>query len=56
MYILLIGAWSHNNTLFVNASTCTYNYRASNPPVVIHLPFDRMMPAVVISDMQDEES
>lgn len=40
-----IGTWSNEKTLFVNASTCTFNYRPTNEPIVIFLPFDKSLPA-----------
>jgi predicted phosphodiesterase len=43
------GAERVGNTLFVNACTCTLNYRPTNPPIVIFLPFDKNLPAEVIS-------
>ncbi|RYY82034.1 metallophosphoesterase [archaeon] len=30
-----------NKTLYINASTCNYSYAPLNPPVVVHIPFDR---------------
>jgi len=32
------GTESDGTTLFVNASTCTFQYRPSNPPIVLDLP------------------
>lgn len=39
------GVTSNGKTLFVNASTCDYNYRPDNEPIVIFLPFDKSQPA-----------
>jgi hypothetical protein len=41
-----VGVWTLTNkggkgiSLLVNASTCTYNYTPTNPPIVIKFPFD----------------
>eukprot|EP01034_Spumella_vulgaris_P031882 gene31882-39386_t len=42
------GTHFEDGTLFINASTCTGEYRPTNKPIVIHLPFDRSLPAVVV--------
>lgn len=42
------GYYFDDTTLFVNASTCNLSYKPINPPVVIHLPFDRNLPAIII--------
>jgi hypothetical protein len=43
------GAWSDGRTLFVNATTCNYHYKPTNQPIVIHLPFDKSLPATVVT-------
>lgn len=42
------GVTCDGRTLFVNASSCTIGYSADNPCVVIDLPHDRSLPAVVV--------
>lgn len=31
------GREEHNSTIFVNASTCAFNYRPTQPPIVVNL-------------------
>lgn len=52
----MIGTHFDGTTLFVNASTCTLQYRATNPPIVIDLPLDRSLPAVVVSPSRGVQS
>jgi len=42
------GVTSDGTTLFVNASSCTLNYNVDNPCIVIDLPHDKNVPAVVV--------
>jgi len=37
------------STLYVNASSCTLQYRPTNEPIVVRLPFDKTQPAVCLS-------
>ena len=48
-FLCLVGVQNEGNTLYVNASTCTYRYKPLNAAVVIDLPFDRSQPARVVS-------
>eukprot|EP01138_Halocafeteria_seosinensis_P015372 gb/GECG01015688.1/.p1 GENE.gb/GECG01015688.1/~~gb/GECG01015688.1/.p1 ORF type:complete len:257 (+),score=31.28 gb/GECG01015688.1/:1-771(+) len=41
------GTYSDGTTLFVNASTCTVEYQATNPPIVIDYPHDPSIPPSV---------
>lgn len=34
--------------MFINGSTCTGEYRPINKPIVVDLPLDRSLPAVVV--------
>ena len=45
-----LGTHFDGTTLFVNACTCTLQYRATNKPIVIELPLDRSQPARVVSE------
>lgn len=45
---LILGTYFDGTTLFVNASTCTLNYRPTNPPIVIDLPLDKSKHATVV--------
>eukprot|EP01032_Pedospumella_encystans_P009632 gene9632-11324_t len=49
------GTHFDGTTTFVNACTCTRAYRPSNPPIVIDLPLDPTMPAVVVNKQQTEK-
>jgi len=42
------GITTDGTTLFVNASSCTLNYTPDNPAIVIDLPHDKNLPAVLI--------
>jgi len=42
------GVTNDGTTLFVNGSSCTLNYSPDNPCVVIDLPHDKALPAVVV--------
>ncbi len=42
------GTYFDGTTTFVNASTCTRSYRATNLPIVIDLPLDPTLPAQVV--------
>ena len=42
------GTLREGSTLFVNACTCDEDYAPVNPPVVIDLPDDKRLPAVVV--------
>jgi predicted phosphodiesterase len=42
------GHWTDGRTLYINASTCTFHYKATNKPIMFHLPFDRSLQASVI--------
>jgi len=42
------GVTSDGTTLFVNASSCTLTYNTDNPCIVIDLPHDKRLPAVVV--------
>ena len=44
----LPGTYFDGTTTFVNASTCTRAYRATNLPIVIDLPLDPSLPAQVV--------
>lgn len=49
VYCWFAGVHQEGDTLYVNASTCTYRYKPLNPAVVIDLPFNRSQPARVVS-------
>lgn len=42
------GHWTNGKTLFVNASTCNFDYRPTNRPILFFLPFDQSLPATII--------
>ena len=42
------GIACRGKTLYINASTCTLNYRPTNPPIVIHVPYDRNIAPIVL--------
>jgi predicted phosphodiesterase len=43
------GTMRVGETLYVNASTCTLAYQPDNAPIVVELPGDRSLPAVVVA-------
>lgn len=43
-----IGTQTDGTTLFVNACSCTLQYRPTNRPIVIDLPLDKSLPPVVV--------
>lgn len=45
-----LGAWYDGRTLFVNGSTCQFNYKPINKPIVVHLPYDRLLPPILVHD------
>jgi hypothetical protein len=49
-----VGTHFDGTTLFVNPTTCTLRYRPTNPPIVIDLPLDPSLPAVVVEDFVQE--
>ena len=48
------GTHRAGGTLFVNASTCTLDYRATNPAVVVDLPLDAREPARLVAGGEAE--
>lgn len=47
------GAKFVENILYINASTCTFQYRPTNPPIEFFLPFDLSKPAKLITQFPE---
>jgi len=54
------GWWDESSggskTLFVNASSCTHKYEPTQSAFVVHLPFDKSLPARLLSPNKNRES
>jgi hypothetical protein len=48
--LVVAGTYYDGATLFVNAALCDVNYQIAHSPVVIDLPLDRTLPAVLVQD------
>lgn len=56
LVVCVAGTYFDGQTLFVNGSTCNGDTVATNPPIVVDLPFDRSLPARVVPPEEQQFS
>lgn len=52
MFCVCSGTHFDGTTMYVNACTCTSEYRPDNPAIVIDLPLDPSLPAQVVQFLE----
>ena len=56
MWLIWLGTFFDGKTIYINASSCTFEYRPTNKPIIFHLPFDRSFAATCLSYDKDATS